>query len=55
MVSHLGAFPIGVYCRLPSGRARIPSRDDLVRLCASGRYGDCPVYRRARYLDFSVA
>ena len=54
-VSHLGAFPTGVYCRLPSGRARIPSRDELARLCTAGRYRDCPAYRRARYLDSSVA
>ena len=32
----LGAFPLGVYCRLPSGRARIPSRDELARFCTTG-------------------
>ncbi len=47
MASHLGAFPIGVYCRLPSGRIRIPSRDELARLCTTEAYRDCLVYNRA--------
>jgi hypothetical protein len=37
-----------VYCRLPSGRVRIPSSDELARLCTRGRYNDCPVFRRVR-------
>lgn len=47
MTSHLEAFPIGVYCRLPSGRVRVPSHDELRRFCTKGDYHDCPVYRRA--------
>ena len=47
MSSHGAAFPVGIYCRLPSGRVRIPSRDELARLCTAGHYSDCLVYRRA--------
>ncbi len=36
------------YCCLPSGKARIPSRDELVRFCLTGHHGDCPGYRRIR-------
>lgn len=43
----LAAFPVGVYCRLPDGRVRIPSRDELVRFCTTGRHDDCFAYRRA--------
>jgi len=31
------------YCRLPDGRVRIPTRDERIRFCASGRYEDCPL------------
>lgn len=41
------AFPVAVYCRLPGGHVRIPSRDERVRLCTD-RYYDCLVYRRMR-------
>jgi hypothetical protein len=54
MVSEPGAIPGAVYCRLPSGRVRLPSRDRVASLCTEGRYHDCPVYRRARYLEFDV-
>ena len=37
-----------IYCRLPSGRIRILSSDELARLCTRGRYNDCPVFRRVR-------
>lgn len=53
MASHLGAFPIGVYCRLPSGRIRIPARDELTRFCTTGGYCDCLVYRRAHAWEIS--
>jgi hypothetical protein len=45
---HLEAFPVGVYCRLPDGRVRVPSRDELARFCAAGHYRDCPGFRSAR-------
>jgi hypothetical protein len=47
----LAAFPIGAYCRLPDGRVRIPSRDELARFCTTGHHADCVSIRRARYLD----
>jgi hypothetical protein len=40
-------FPVAVYCRLPGGRIRIPSRDELARFCTSGHYHDCLAYRRS--------
>ena len=51
---HLGAFPLGVYCRLPSGRVRIPSRDELARFCTTGYHRDCLAFRQARYLETAV-
>jgi len=42
------SLPTKVYCLLPSGRVRIPSRDELTRLCAAGRYCDCAVFNRGR-------
>ena len=50
----LGAFPLGVYCRLPSGRARIPSRDELARFCTTSYHRDCLAFRQARYLETVV-
>lgn len=41
-------FPTGVYCRLPSGRVRIPSHEELARFCAAGHYYDCPRFARVR-------
>ncbi len=51
----LGAFPVGVYCRLPGGRTRIPSRDELARFCTTGHHYDCPDYRRTRRLETVVS
>ena len=33
------------YCRLPSGRMRVISRDMLERVCVHGRFYDCLGYR----------
>ena len=52
---HLGAFPLGVYCRLPSGRVRIPSGDELARFCTTGYHRDCLAVRQARYLETVVS
>jgi hypothetical protein len=41
-------FSIPVYCRQPSGRVRVPSRDQLMSLCTAGHHHDCPGYRRWR-------
>ena len=41
-------FPLQFYCRLPSGRVRIPTRDELATFCLAGHHQDCPGYRRAR-------
>ena len=34
------------YCRLPGGRVRIPSADDIRRFCAAGAHELCPVCQR---------
>ncbi|MDO8478748.1 MAG: hypothetical protein Q7W02_21625 [Candidatus Rokubacteria bacterium] len=39
-------FQVAVYCRLPNGRVRVPTPDQLGSLCFAGRYRDCPGYRR---------
>lgn len=41
-----GVFPVPVYCRLASGRVRVPTRDELASLCTADQYHDCPGYRR---------
>lgn len=39
-------FSVSVYCRLPNGRVRVPTRDQLVFLCSAGQHHDCPGYLR---------
>jgi hypothetical protein len=46
---------VGVYCGLPSGSARVPSRDELIRFCVAGHHGDCPGYRLARLRETFAA
>ncbi len=41
-------FPTAVYCRLPSGRVRIPSHEEVARFCTAGHYYDCPRFGRVR-------
>ena len=36
---------IGIYCRLPGGRVRIPTRDEVKRFCVPQAWRDCPVYQ----------
>ena len=36
---------IGIYCRLPDGRVRVPAADERRRFCLPGEWHDCPVYR----------
>lgn len=50
----LGSFPLGVYCRLPGGKVRIPSRDELARFCTSGHHYDCPLYQEGRRAETIV-
>ena len=45
MADHMWMYPTGAYCRLPSGRVRVPSRDTFARLCTSGCFYECPRYR----------
>ena len=35
-----------MYCRLPGGRVRVPTPDERVRYCSSGRYDLCPTLHR---------
>jgi hypothetical protein len=39
-------IPFPVYCRLPNGRVRVPTRDELASLCVDGRYLNCAGFRR---------
>jgi hypothetical protein len=39
---------LAVYCRLPSGRVRVPSRGQLLSLCVAGQHHECPGYRRTQ-------
>jgi hypothetical protein len=41
-----GVGPESVYCRLASGRVRVPTRAELASRCTAGRYQSCPGYRR---------
>lgn len=45
MADQLWLYPMPAYCRPPAGRVRIPSANTMARVCAGGRYGDCPAYR----------
>lgn len=44
----LGAFPLGVWCALPSKRLRVPLRDELQHFCRGGHHYACSLYRRAK-------
>jgi hypothetical protein len=46
---YLWMYPTGVYCRHPSGRIRVPSRDTVAWVCTDGHYFNCPNYRRWRH------
>jgi hypothetical protein len=37
---------IGIYCRLPGGRVRVPPLEDVRRYCEPGRWQACPVQAR---------
>ena len=39
------AMLIGMYCRLPGGRVRVPARDEIERFCIPRRFPFCPVYQ----------
>lgn len=47
-VDRLGAFPLGVWCALPSKRLRAPSRDELQHFCREGHHYACTLYRSAK-------
>jgi hypothetical protein len=44
-----GAGPIGligVYCRFPDGRVRVPAMDEMRRFCLREQWEHCPAYER---------
>lgn len=41
-----GDVAIGVYCRLPDGRVRVPARHELRAWCIPGRFESCPTHER---------
>jgi hypothetical protein len=38
--------PVPVYCRLPNGKVRVPTPDQLAVLCGADHYHDCMTFRR---------
>jgi hypothetical protein len=36
---------VGIYCRLPTGRVRVPNADEVKRHCVPARFAECPVFR----------
>jgi hypothetical protein len=41
-----GGRLLGIYCRLPDGRVRVPPRDEMRRFCLREQWEQCPTYRR---------
>ena len=41
-----GGRLIGLYCRLPNGRVRVPPIDETRRFCLPRQWRQCPVYQR---------
>lgn len=39
---------VPIYCRLPRGRVRMPTRDEIERFCRPARWEDCSLYLAAR-------
>lgn len=42
----LAIIPVPVHCRLPNGRVRVPTSDQLAVLCGADHYHGCPTFRR---------
>jgi len=49
-----GRAGVAVYCRLPDGRVRMPTREEFESLCFVERHRDCPGYRRWARLQRDV-
>jgi hypothetical protein len=37
---------IGIYCRFPDGRVRVPAEDESRRFCLAGQWQECLAYQR---------
>jgi hypothetical protein len=37
---------IGIYCRFPDGRVRVPAMDEMRRFCLREQWEHCPAYER---------
>ena len=48
VADHMWLYPTPGYCRVPSGRVRVPSPETLARVCTNGLHHDCPAYRSSR-------
>jgi hypothetical protein len=44
MSDFMWVHPTALYCRLPSGKIRVPSSDTLAWVCTNGYYHSCPNY-----------
>ncbi len=53
-VDYLWMYPTSAYCRLPSGRVRVPCPDTVTRICTNDAYHDCPNYRRSGLADTTL-
>lgn len=42
VADRLWLYPVGAYCRRPSGRLRVPARLTLARVCTTAAYVTCP-------------
>jgi hypothetical protein len=40
------AVSAALYCRLPGGRVRVPTPDEIGRFCIPRDFDACPVYER---------
>jgi hypothetical protein len=45
MADRLWLYPVGAYCRRPSGHLRVPGRVTLARVCTTTAYVTCPGHR----------
>jgi hypothetical protein len=48
VADRLWLYPVGVYCRRPDQRLRVPAAATLARVCTTSTHIECTGYRASR-------
>lgn len=55
VADRLWLYPLGVYCRRPEQRLRVPTATTLARVCSTPSHVGCPGYRASARQPWSAA